>query len=65
MQTTLMLPTVSQPFLGLLTMTSLNLFIKDTAMQIEKALTNDRLRVSKVTLKFCILAFYEFAVIYP
>ena len=34
-------------------------------MQIEKALINDRLRVSKVSWKFCIPTIYNFAVIYP
>ena len=33
-------------------------------MQIEKALINDRLHVSKVSWKFWILAVYDFAVIY-
>ena len=33
-------------------------------MQIEKALINDRLRVSKVSWKFCIPAIFNFAVIY-
>ena len=33
-------------------------------MQIEKGLTNDRLRVSKVSLKFPIPAISNFAVIY-
>ena len=33
-------------------------------MQIEKALINDRLRVSKVCRKFRILTIYNFAVIY-
>ena len=34
-------------------------------MQTEKALINDRLRFSKVSLKFRILTIYNFAVIYP
>ena len=34
-------------------------------MQIEKELKNDRLRVSKVSWKFCIPAIFNFAVIYP
>ena len=34
-------------------------------MEIEKALINDRLRVSKVSWKFRILTIYNFAVIYP
>ena len=33
-------------------------------MQIEEAMTNDRLRVSKVSWKFQISTFYNFAVIY-
>ena len=39
--------------------------IKGTIMQIEKELINDRLYVSKVSLKFCIPAIYNFTVIYP
>ena len=39
--------------------------IKGTVMQIEKALINDRLRVSKVFWKFHIPTIYSFAVIYP
>ena len=38
---------------------------KGAVMQIEKALINDRLRVSKVSWKFCIPTIYNFAVIYP
>ena len=34
-------------------------------MQIEKALTNDRLSLSKVSLKFRITTIYNFSVIYP
>ena len=34
-------------------------------MQIEKALINDRLRISKVSEKFRITTIYNFAVIYP
>ena len=34
-------------------------------MQIEKALINDLLRVSKVSWKFRIPSIYNFAVIYP
>ena len=34
-------------------------------MQIEKALINDRLRVSKVSYKFCIPTIYDFSVITP
>ena len=33
-------------------------------MQIEKALINDGLRISKVTCKFCIPSFYDVAVFY-
>ena len=33
-------------------------------MQIEKALINDRLGVSKVSREFCIPTIYNFAVIY-
>ena len=40
------------------------MLIKGTVMQIEKALINDGLRVSKVSLKFCIPTIYSFAVIY-
>ena len=36
-----------------------------TVMQIEKALINDRLRVSKVSWKFHIPTMYNFAAIYP
>ena len=39
--------------------------IKGTVMQIEKALTNDRLHVSEVSWKFCIATIYNFVVIYP
>ena len=39
--------------------------IKGTVMQIEKALINDRLRVSKVSWKFHIPTIYNFEVIYP
>ena len=39
--------------------------IKGTVKQIKKALINDRLRVSKMSSKFHILAFYNFAVIPP
>ena len=42
------------------------LLFKGTIMKvIEKALANDRLRVSKVSLKFCIPTIYNFAVVYP
>ena len=40
------------------------LLLKGTAMQIEKALTNDCLHVSKISWKFRIPAIYSFAVIY-
>ena len=36
------------------------LYFKGTVMQIEKSLKNDRLRVSKVSWKFCILTIYNF-----
>ena len=39
--------------------------INGTVMHIEKALTYDRLRVSKVTWKFRIQPISNFAVIYP
>ena len=39
--------------------------IKGAVMQIEKALINDRLRVSKVCWKLCISTNYKFAIIYP
>ena len=39
--------------------------IYDTVMQIEKALTYDHLRVSKLTWKFRIQPISNFAVIYP
>ena len=39
--------------------------IKFAVMQIEKALINDRLSVSKVPWKFCIPPIYNVAVIYP
>ena len=39
--------------------------IKGTVMQIEKALINDRLRVSKVSWGFRIAIIYNFAVIDP
>ena len=38
--------------------------VKGTVKQIEKALINDRLRVSEVSWKFCISTIYNFAVIY-
>ena len=38
---------------------------KGTVIQIEKALINDRLHVSKVSWEFRIPAIYSFAVIYP
>ena len=40
-------------------------FLKVTVVKIEKALINDRLRVSKVFWKFHIPTIYNFAVIYP
>ena len=40
-------------------------FFKGTVMQIEKALINNRLRVSKVSGKFRIPTIDNFAVIYP
>ena len=39
--------------------------IKGTVMQIEKALINDRLCVSKASSKFRSPTFHNFAVIYP
>ena len=39
--------------------------IKGTVMQIEYALINDCLHVSKVSWKFCTPTIYNFAVIYP
>ena len=39
--------------------------LKGMVMQIEKALINDRLRVSKVYWKFRIPTIYNFTVIYP
>ena len=38
---------------------------KGTVMQMEKALINDRFRVSKVSRKLCIPTIYNFAVIFP
>ena len=43
----------------------MKLLFKGTVMQIEKPLTNTRLRVSKVSWKFRIPAIYDFAIIYP
>ena len=40
------------------------IIIKVTVMQIEKALINDPLRASKVSLKFRIPTIFKFAVIY-
>ena len=34
-------------------------------MQMEKALINDRLNISKVSREFCIPTIYNFAIIYP
>ena len=42
-----------------------DLWFKGTFMQIEKALINDRLCVSKASWKFRILTIYNFAIIYP
>ena len=39
------------------------IFLKGTVMQIEKALINDRLRISKVSGKFRIPIIHNFAVI--
>ena len=39
-------------------------FLKIHKMQLEKALINDRLRVSKVSIKFRIPTIYNFVVIY-
>ena len=39
--------------------------LKDTVMQIEKALIDYRPGVSKVSWKFCILTIGNFAIIYP
>ena len=39
--------------------------IASTIMQIQKALINNRSRVSKVSLKFRIPTIYNFALIYP
>ena len=39
--------------------------IKGTVMQIEKPQINDRLRVWKLSWKFCLPTVYNFAVIYP
>ena len=39
--------------------------LKGTVMQIEKALINNLLHVSKVSLKFRIQTIYNFEVIYP
>ena len=38
---------------------------RSAVMQIEKALINDSLRVSKISLKFFTPPIYKFAVIYP
>ena len=40
-------------------------WVEGTAIQIEKALIDDRLRASKVSWKFRIPTVYNFAVIYP
>ena len=39
--------------------------VKGTVMQIEIALINDRLRLSKVSWKICVKTIYKFVVIYP
>ena len=39
--------------------------VNGTVVQIEKALINDRLRVSKVSWKFRIPTIHHFTVIYP
>ena len=39
-------------------------FAEGTTMQIEKALINDCLRISKVSSKFRFLTIYNFAVVY-
>ena len=39
--------------------------VESTVMQVEKALINDPLRVSKVSWKFHIPTIYNFAAIYP
>ena len=49
----------------LLCITCLTSLLKGTVIQIEKALINDRLRVSKVPWEFRIPTIYNFAVIYP
>ena len=41
----------------------LSVYIKGTVIQIEKALTNDCLHVSKVSWKFCMPTIYNFVVI--
>ena len=41
------------------------MFLKVLVTQIEKALMNDRLLVSKIFGKICIPTLYAFAVIYP
>ena len=48
----------------LMILKTMDLQIKGTVMQIEKALINDRLCVLKVSWKFCIPAIYDFAIIY-
>ena len=49
----------------ILNISSSEVAIKGTVMQIEKALINDRLCVSKGFCKFRIPTIYSFAVIYP
>ena len=41
------------------------MFLKVAVMQIEKALINDHLHVSKISWKFRMPTIYNFAVIYP
>ena len=52
-------------FLGYLFGHSSPVAVNGTVMQIEKALINDRLRVSKVSRKCRIPTIYNFAVSYP
>ena len=58
----------SETMCHLRSLTSFQLYsilLKDTVTQIEKALINDRLRVSKVSSKFLIPTIYNFSIIYP
>ena len=53
-------------YIIMMTLSKIHYFsIKGTVMQIEKALTNDLLRVSKVSWKFRIATIYNFVVICP